>query len=182
MRVSREATTTSAGCPGFHRQMPRRQRCPQICNRLHDFARRPHCAFCGELVSLLPGVYATLLAASDPLARMRATNLWEPNAVLTHEAAGWLTFWPDVRVAQIRCATPTRTARRASWQTPGSSGHRSCDDPQGIIGKLTRESCPRSVGNGRHAVDSHWATDRASCFLGMSSDIAPWLGQWPGHD
>jgi hypothetical protein len=70
----------------------------------------------GELMSLLPGIYATPVAASDQLARMRATTLWEPNAVLTHEAAAWLTFWPTVRVPLIRVAAPSRTARRAGWQ------------------------------------------------------------------
>jgi very-short-patch-repair endonuclease len=70
----------------------------------------------GELVALLPGVYATAVAAVDPLSRMRATSLWEPNAVLTHEAAASLTFWPDIRVPRICCAAPTRTARRHGWQ------------------------------------------------------------------
>jgi very-short-patch-repair endonuclease len=70
----------------------------------------------GELVALLPGVYATPVAAADPLSRMRATSLWEPNAVLTHEAAASLTFWPGIRVLRICCAAPTRTARRNGWQ------------------------------------------------------------------
>ena len=71
----------------------------------------------GELISLLPGIYTTPLAASDQLVRMRATTLWEPNAVLTHEAAAWLTFWPAIRVSQIKVAAPSRTARRAGWQS-----------------------------------------------------------------
>ncbi len=71
----------------------------------------------GELLALLPGVYATPVAASDPLSRMRATSLWEPNAVVTHEGAAALTFWPGIRVPRIRCVAPTRTARRDGWQT-----------------------------------------------------------------
>ena len=71
----------------------------------------------GELTSLLPGIYATPVAAADQLVRMRATTLWEPNAVLTHEAAAWLTFWPTIRVPQIKVAASSRTARRAGWQS-----------------------------------------------------------------
>jgi hypothetical protein len=70
-----------------------------------------------ELISLLPRIYATPVTASDQLVRMRATTPWEPNAVLTHEAAAWLTFWPTIRVPQIRVAAPSRTARRAGWQS-----------------------------------------------------------------
>ena len=36
-----------------------------------------------RLVRLLPGVYATPAAAEQPLTRVRATQLWDPDAVLT---------------------------------------------------------------------------------------------------
>ncbi|HWH99508.1 MAG TPA: DUF559 domain-containing protein [Propionibacteriaceae bacterium] len=84
---------------------------PELVGAIEWLVRR------GELLALLPGVYATPVAAADPLSRMRATSRWEPNAVLTHEGAAALTFWPGIRVPRIRCVAPTRTARRDGWQT-----------------------------------------------------------------
>lgn len=70
-----------------------------------------------RLVPLLPGVYATPTAAGQPLTRLRATQLWDPDAVLTHQAAACLTFWPKVRLTQVDIAVKHRVVRRAGYSS-----------------------------------------------------------------
>jgi very-short-patch-repair endonuclease len=69
----------------------------------------------GRLVRLLPGIYAVPEAAELPLVRCSAGQLWEPNAVLTHHAAAWLTFWPNLRLAEVHLATRHREGRRPGY-------------------------------------------------------------------
>ena len=69
----------------------------------------------GRLVRLLPGVYAAPGAADLPLVRLRAAQLWEPNAVLTHQAAARLTFWSTVRLTEVHLATSHRAGRRSGY-------------------------------------------------------------------
>ena len=58
----------------------------------------------GQLVRVLPGVYSSPTGAAEFRHRVAAVPLWDPDAVLTHEAAAALTFWPTIRVPVIRCA------------------------------------------------------------------------------
>ena len=68
-----------------------------------------------RLVRLLPGVYAAPAAADLPMTRLRAVRLWDPDAVLTHYAAAWLTFWPTLRRPHVDMATRHRVCRRAGY-------------------------------------------------------------------
>ena len=58
----------------------------------------------GELVAVLPGVYAAAATASTAATRMAAVGRWDPDAVLTHEAAAAASFWPALPVPVVRCA------------------------------------------------------------------------------
>jgi very-short-patch-repair endonuclease len=58
----------------------------------------------GRLVRVLPGVYSPPAAATELRQRVAAVPLWDLDAIITHEAAAALTFWPDIRVPVIRCA------------------------------------------------------------------------------
>lgn len=58
----------------------------------------------GELVRILPSVYAHRDLAADWYARVRAVGLWQPDAVITGPAAAALTFWPDAEPPTIHVA------------------------------------------------------------------------------
>jgi very-short-patch-repair endonuclease len=103
----------------------------------------------GELTSLLPGIYATPVAASDQLVRMRATTLWEPNAVLTHESAAWLTYWPTIRVPKVEVVAPSRSARRAGWQVS-----RRCIPP-GLVTERRGLRCTTPALTALDLIDTH---------------------------
>jgi very-short-patch-repair endonuclease len=61
----------------------------------------------GELVAVLPGVYAAAGRAADPATRLLAVARGEPDAVLTGAAAGRVTFWPEIRLTTVTAALPT---------------------------------------------------------------------------
>jgi len=82
---------------------------PELAGAIDGLLRR------GDLVSVLPGVYAAPDVADAPITRARASQLWEPDSVLTHHSAAQLTFWPAIRVTQVHCAAPSRRARRAGF-------------------------------------------------------------------
>jgi very-short-patch-repair endonuclease len=58
----------------------------------------------GELRPVLPGVYAAAAVAGTTATRIAALGRWDPDAVLTHEAAAAVTFWPRLPVPTVRCA------------------------------------------------------------------------------
>lgn len=58
----------------------------------------------GELVPVLPGVYAGPAMAVSVETRIRAVGRWDRDSVLTGAAAARLTFWPSIRVPVISCA------------------------------------------------------------------------------
>ena len=64
----------------------------------------------GELVAVLPGVYAPAAVAGRTATRMAAVAASDPDAVLTHEAAAAASFWPSLPVPVVRCVI--RHARR----------------------------------------------------------------------
>lgn len=57
---------------------------------------------------MLPGVYAAAPRADEFGIRLRAAQLWEPNAVVFGRAAAKLTFWPSLAVSRIDLAVGTR--------------------------------------------------------------------------
>jgi very-short-patch-repair endonuclease len=59
----------------------------------------------GELVSVLPGVYAEPSAAGERTVRLRAAMLWAPDAVLTGRVAASVSFWPGIRFDRITLAS-----------------------------------------------------------------------------
>ena len=58
----------------------------------------------GELKAVLPGVYAPAATADSIATRIAAVGRWDPDAVLTHEAAAAVSFWPGLAVPAVRCA------------------------------------------------------------------------------
>lgn len=62
----------------------------------------------GALKAVLPGVFADPEAVGRPELRIQALASWLPDAVLTGEAAAFLTFWPEHTPGAI-----TATHRRA---------------------------------------------------------------------
>lgn len=81
---------------------------PELVTRL-DYAVQ-----CGDLVVLLPSVYATPAAARRWRVRARAVTLWDERAVVTDEAAAAMTFWPDLIPEVIAVA-----GRRSQATRPG---------------------------------------------------------------
>jgi very-short-patch-repair endonuclease len=62
---------------------------------------------CGELVPVLPGVYAVPSIARLPTTRMQAVCRRHPDAVLLTEAAARVSFWPQVSLHAIQVAVPS---------------------------------------------------------------------------
>ena len=75
-----------------------RRQHPDLVTRLNAARRR------GEIISVLPGVYAHPDLADDWLTRARAVPLWDENAHVVGSAAAALTFWPDLRPDTIAVA------------------------------------------------------------------------------
>ena len=69
----------------------------------------------GELAAVLPGVYAPTATAGLAATRIAAVGVWDPDAVLTHEAAAVATFWPKLPVPVVRCSVGHRRARRPGF-------------------------------------------------------------------
>ncbi len=67
----------------------------------------------GRLRAVLPGVYTD--AADSLELRLRAVAAWDPDAVLTHQAAARVTFWPRLAVPCVQVATRTRMASRTGF-------------------------------------------------------------------
>ncbi|MCW2810802.1 MAG: hypothetical protein JWP61_1260 [Friedmanniella sp.] len=87
----------------------------------------------GEVVAVLPGVYAPT-AVSDHLAiRLRAVRVWAPEAVLVGPAAAAVTFWPGLEVPVVAAALRSRRRRQ-----PGFSFTRRTLPPElvGSVGGL----------------------------------------------
>lgn len=80
---------------------------PELATRL-DYAVR-----CGELVGVLPGVYALPEATRNWRAMVHAVSIWDDRAVIVGEAAAALTFWPELTPRRIEVAS-----RRAYFQRP----------------------------------------------------------------
>jgi very-short-patch-repair endonuclease len=70
----------------------------------------------GELTAVLAGVFAPPETAGLPRTRIAAVAHWDPDAVLTHEAAALSSFWPGIAVPVVRCAVRHERAPRAGFQ------------------------------------------------------------------
>jgi len=79
----------------------------------------------GELRPVLPGVYAAAAVADTSATRVAALRRWDPDAVLTHEAAAAASFWPRLPVPTVRCAV-----RHFRPPQPGFAFARRCIAPE----------------------------------------------------
>jgi very-short-patch-repair endonuclease len=70
----------------------------------------------GELVAILPGVYADAGRASAWETRVAAVALRQPDAVLVGTTAARLTFWPGVRATDVECASERECEPRAGFR------------------------------------------------------------------
>lgn len=68
----------------------------------------------GEVVAVLPGVYAPAATASTWQTRAHAACVWDPDAVLIGDVAAAVTFWPELRPPTVAVA-----ARRTVVVLPG---------------------------------------------------------------
>jgi hypothetical protein len=75
-----------------------------------------HLLASGELVAVLPGVYAKP-PGSDLRVRVAAVMAWDPDAVLVTAAAARLWFWPTLPCSIVEVALP----HRAYLSRPGFS-------------------------------------------------------------
>jgi very-short-patch-repair endonuclease len=69
----------------------------------------------GELVSVLPGIYAPPDSARSVEVLMRAVSLGHPDAVTLGAAAARASFWPEAPVRKIEVAASTRLASRPGY-------------------------------------------------------------------
>ena len=70
----------------------------------------------GHLVAVLPGVYTVPAKVHDTRTRIAAVSHWDPDAVVTHEAAASITFWPNLPVPLVRCAVAHRRAPQPGFR------------------------------------------------------------------
>lgn len=70
----------------------------------------------GELVAVLPGVYADAGRASTWGTRVAALALRHPDDVLVGTTAARLTFWPGVRTAEVECASRRERQPRTGYR------------------------------------------------------------------
>lgn len=75
---------------------------------LHLRAALGHQRRLGRLTTVLPGVYVPSEGSTDPRVRLAAVPRWDPDAVLTHEAAAAISFWPSVPLTTVRCRVANR--------------------------------------------------------------------------
>jgi very-short-patch-repair endonuclease len=68
----------------------------------------------GQVVAVLPGVYAPASVAGSWRVRARAACQWDPDAIVIGDAAAALTFWPELTPRVVTVA-----ARRTLVTRPG---------------------------------------------------------------
>lgn len=70
----------------------------------------------GDLVPVLPGVYAPAATAKTTATRIAAVPAWDRDAVLTDEVAASVSFWPEVSVPVVRCAVRHQRRPQAGYE------------------------------------------------------------------
>lgn len=75
---------------------------PELEAALRRLARR------GDLVRVLPGVYASARSAGATRVRIAALMAYDLDAVLTEAAAASVSFWPSIKVETVTCAVRHR--------------------------------------------------------------------------
>ena len=83
---------------------------PELATALDWLVRR------GELVAVLPGVYAAPYVAHLPETRMRAACLRYLDGVLVGSAAARLSYWPDCPLGLIELATRGQASPRPGFR------------------------------------------------------------------
>lgn len=95
---------------------------PELQSALRHLVRR------GELVSVLPGVYARWDEATTVRTRVRALMVTDPDAVVTGRTAAHLSFWPQLPVDRV-----TAAVRHARPSSPGFSFVKRTIPPELIV-------------------------------------------------
>ena len=62
----------------------------------------------GDVVRVLPGVYASARSWTSTPIRIAALMAYDPDAVLTEAAAASVSFWPVIKVGAVTCAVRHR--------------------------------------------------------------------------
>lgn len=70
----------------------------------------------GDLTAVLPGVYAPAATAGLTMTRIAALGRWDPDAILTHQAAASISFWPKVPVLVVHAAVRHQRAGRPGFR------------------------------------------------------------------
>lgn len=70
----------------------------------------------GELVAVLPGVYAPTAYAGSFETRVRALSCARPDAILTGAAAAKVSYWPRIRCDEVTCCLPYSVGTRAGYR------------------------------------------------------------------
>jgi very-short-patch-repair endonuclease len=83
---------------------------PELDTTLRYLVRR------GDLVRVLPGVYAAADQATSLTSRVRALNRFDPDAIFVGAVAARMSFWPDLRVDRIECAVRHSRARQPGFE------------------------------------------------------------------
>jgi very-short-patch-repair endonuclease len=79
-----------------------RRRYPQLDGSLRQLMGQ------GELVRMLPGVYAAAANVTSARIRIAALMAYDPDAILTEAAAASVSFWSDIRFTTVSCAVRCR--------------------------------------------------------------------------
>ena len=90
---------------------------PELDTTLRYLVRR------GDLVRVLPGVYATPDRATSPKTRVRALKYFDSDAILVGAIAAQLSFWPELRVETIECAVRHSRAPQLATASLGGTSH-----------------------------------------------------------
>jgi very-short-patch-repair endonuclease len=92
-----------------HEGIVSRRRHPEVESSRRLLTRR------GELVRVLPGVFAPTATATTVRTRIVALMAYDPDAILTEAAAASVSFWPDIKVDTVTCAVRHRREAQSGY-------------------------------------------------------------------
>jgi hypothetical protein len=99
----------------------------------------------GDLIRVLPGIYAMPDRAASLQTRVRALRCLDPDAILLGAVAARLSFWPELRVEVVECAVRPSRAPQTGYS-------------------FTRRHIPRELvisrsgGASHHQRSPHWTS------------------------